>query len=463
MELIKKTRCYIVANNGRPAMACVIETSNGVYLLNRRNDWGNVETLNEIKNGLGSAFGFGSVDGRACVLGGSSASDVLSVCAGAVSVAFEGSTEFAAIAASASRGSSSSAAGAATSTASAASAPAVSTSSTSDASQNDNNAVELPAVDASKVLNDSLAVAVGGLAPMVAGAILPAVNAWGAGLVDEVAKSATAAGPSVDVIRVIDGNEIREIPGLAHLELAKCVNLAKAGIHIYLHGPAGTGKSTLAKQVADALGREYYEASKVADEYALQGFVDAHSRAVITELCKAVEFGGVFHLDEADASDPNALTVLNSVLSNGCLVACQGTKKIPAHKDFVCFMSGNTIGRGASADYVGRNPLDLATLDRFFFANVKYDARIDLAKANGDQDLVNFIHEVRRAAEASGVQVLATPRAIENITKMRNILTPRECLDGTILKGIEKDQISVLAAECHGRGVWFDALKELAA
>lgn len=381
-----------------------------------------------------------------------------------INIAWAGSAEFAAYeaAAAGSRpggGNNSRSASASTVSASAVSAPAV---ATSDAPQESNSGVELPTVDAEKVLNDALSVAVGGLAPMVAGSILPAVNAWASGLVDEVAKTAVSAGPVVDIIRVIDGAEVREIPGLAHLELAKCVNLAKAGIHIYLHGPAGTGKTTLCKQVAAALGRPFFSVAKVGDEWQLSGMVDAHGKFIETECYRAVVAGGVLLVDEADASDPNALTWLNSGLANG-FFTFPGVGRVEAAPGFLCIMTGNTIGRGASSDYVGRNPLDLATLDRFAFVAVGYDERIETALANGDADLVNFIHEVRRACEASGVQCLATPRALSGIAKMRGVFSPSECLNMFLLKGLEKDQISVLASECSGRGVWFDALRELAA
>lgn len=110
---------------------------------------------------------------------------------------------------------------------------------------------ELPKVDASECLNSALSSAVGGLAPMVASAILPAVNNWAAGIVDEASKQTNAGAPAVDIIRVQYPNEIREIEGKAHAQLAKVVNLLNAGINVYLYGPAGTGKTHLCKQAAN--------------------------------------------------------------------------------------------------------------------------------------------------------------------------------------------------------------------
>ncbi|MDE5886428.1 MAG: AAA family ATPase [Muribaculaceae bacterium] len=390
------------------------------------------------------------------------AAGVAAVIPGAV-IDWEGSAEYNArvAAAAGSRGGSASGA----SSASASSAPAVSAGAASEVSTSATTpaeGVELPAVDASECLNTALSAAVGGLAPMVAGAILPAVNNWAAGLVDEAVKSAGASASSVDLIRVQFPNEVREIEGKAHAQLAKVVNLLNAGINVYLYGPAGTGKTHLCKQAAAALGVEFYSDQKICNEFQITGFVDASGKYQETEFYRAFTRGGLYMLDEFDASDPCAAVVLNLALANGYFTF-PGVGRVDAHENFRVIAAGNTIGRGATMEYEGRNCLDGATLDRFAVLPVGYDPEIELAKANNDQDLINFIHEVRRAASACGVQVIASYRAIANITKMHGMFSAAECLSMLLIKGIEKDQIKLLASECRGRGVWFDALNEIAA
>ena len=49
--------------------------------------------------------------------------------------------------------------------------------------------------------------------------------------------------------------------------------------------------------------------------------------------------------------------------------------------------AGNTTGHGATADYVGRQQLDLSTLDRFLSIKIDYDTNIDFAVAKNDQSL----------------------------------------------------------------------------
>lgn len=143
---------------------------------------------------------------NAMMLGGTTASDIQAVIPGAV-VEFEGSPEYEARRAAARgiRGGKKETASAASVPAAAAPAdpapadPVPAASASSD--------VKLPTVDASGVLGSALSSAVGGLAPMVAGAILPAVNAWAAGLVEETAKNAKSDAPQVHIFTDLSGVE----------------------------------------------------------------------------------------------------------------------------------------------------------------------------------------------------------------------------------------------------------------
>lgn len=439
---IFSTRCFV---NGKKC--CLISFSNNTsYLLYFGNAFGAGDgSFQELKKAGVSLKGFGGT-GNSVAIPSADAAGVAAVIPGAV-VDFPGSPEFEARAAAAAGSRGGSASGASSSSA----APAASSP-----------AVDLPTVDASECLNAALAPAVGGLAPMVAGAILPAVNNWAASLVDEAVKSAGAAATAVDIIRVQYPNEIREIKGKAHVQLAKVVNLLNAGINVYLYGPAGTGKTHLCKQAAAALGVEFFSDQKICNEFQITGFVDASGKYQETEFYRAFTRGGLYMLDEFDASDPCAAVVLNLALANGYFTF-PGVGRVEAHENFRVIAAGNTIGRGATMEYEGRNCLDGATLDRFAVLPVGYDPEIELVKANNDQDLINFIHEVRRASAACGVQIIASYRAIANITKMRGMFSPAECLSMLLIKGIEKDQVKLLASECRGRGVWFDALNEIAA
>jgi MoxR-like ATPase len=87
--------------------------------------------------------------------------------------------------------------------------------------------------------------------------------------------------------------------------------------------------------------------------------------------------GGVFLLDEMDNGDANVLTFMNAALSNGHMFIPQkgvdGDSMVKRHPDFICVAAANTFGTGPDAQYVGRNKLDAATLNRFASQRIYLD------------------------------------------------------------------------------------------
>jgi cobaltochelatase CobS len=194
----------------------------------------------------------------------------------------------------------------------------------------------------------------------------------------------------------------------SHKILPDVVMSVVAGTSPFLVGPAGSGKTTLALQVAETLKRKFYAENRVTSEYKLLGYMDATGKYVRTQFREAYEKGGVFLLDEVDASDPDVLTTFNSALANG--MCPFPDRLVNAHKDFVALAAGNTYGRGADRQYVGRNQLDAATLDRFVVIEVDYDEVAELAWAT-DDDWTLYVQQVRKAVNEEKVRHIVSPRA----------------------------------------------------
>lgn len=197
----------------------------------------------------------------------------------------------------------------------------------------------------------------------------------------------------------------------AHAVLSKVaavVGASNGSMAPFLVGPAGSGKTTLAKQVADVLKLEFYAENRVTSEYKLVGFMDAKGEYVRTAFRNCFEFGGLFLLDEVDASDPDVLTALNAGLANDFFPFPDGIVK--KHKNFRAIAAGNTYGRGADREYVGRNQLDAATLDRFVFITVDYDENAELAWATND-DWTTRVQKIRKAVSEEKVRLIVSPRA----------------------------------------------------
>lgn len=194
----------------------------------------------------------------------------------------------------------------------------------------------------------------------------------------------------------------------AHRSLPDILMATVAGTHPFLVGPAGSGKTTLAEQIATVLKRDFYMEARVTSEFKLLGFIDAYGKTVRTQFREAYEKGGVFLFDEVDASDPDAMTAFNAALANG---QCPfPDKMVRAHKDFVAIAAGNTFGRGADRQYVGRNQLDAATLDRFAVFEVDYDEQLE-RELVPNADWVTRVQKVRRAIDEEKVRHIVSPRA----------------------------------------------------
>jgi MoxR-like ATPase len=194
----------------------------------------------------------------------------------------------------------------------------------------------------------------------------------------------------------------------AHKLLPTIVRAVAAGTTPYLVGPAGSGKTTLAQQVCKVMKRRFYMEARVTSDFKLIGFTDAAGHVVRTQFREAYEHGGGFLFDEVDASDPDAMTAFNAALANGVCAFPDGL--VAAHKDFFAIAAGNTFGRGADRQYVGRNQLDAATLDRFQTYEVDYDEQLELTLA-GNADWTRYVQKVRAAVEAEKVRHVVSPRA----------------------------------------------------
>lgn len=212
-------------------------------------------------------------------------------------------------------------------------------------------------------------------------------------------------------------------------------------IPVYLSGPAGSGKNYTLEQISWELGLEFYFTNSVQQEYKLTGFIDAGGVYHETEFYKAFKNGGIFFLDEMDASIPEVLVLLNAAIANRYFEFPNG--KIKAHKNFRVVSAGNTVGSGADEMYTGRLVLDQATLDRFAIIDFDYDRNIEMHIAKGNKELVDFIEELRKEAKTNGIRATFSYRCISMVTKLENTgLELKNILEITVFKGMDKDIIN---------------------
>jgi midasin (ATPase involved in ribosome maturation) len=179
--------------------------------------------------------------------------------------------------------------------------------------------------------------------------------------------------------------------------------------NILLVGPAGSGKTTAAEQVATALGLDYAYTGAIDSPYPLIGYRSADGTYIDTPFRRIYENGGVFLFDEVDSSDPSATLALNACLANG--LAAFPDRMVKRHPDCLVIAAGNTWGLGATADYCGRNKLDTAFLDRFIKLPWDIDEALELT-TSGNPDWARRVQYIRARVAERGIRgVMITPRA----------------------------------------------------
>lgn len=265
--------------------------------------------------------------------------------------------------------------------------------------------------------------------------------------------------PTTYDLRVTD-TTTKRVEGLTHKIFPKVCKLINMKKPVMLTGPAGTGKNFMVEQIADALDLNFYYSSTITQEYKLTGFIDGNGVYQETELYRAMtdENGGLFFLDEIDASVPDALVVINSVLANGYFDFPCG--RVKANENFRVICAGNTVGLGADMIYTGRNVIDGATLDRFILVKMNYDEELEKSLCP-DEDLKKFIYDIRKSAKENHVNCIVGMRCLLNAYDMyANGFDKKDVVQEAIIKGLGEDDINVVKSGLQDKdNEWYKYFK----
>lgn len=215
--------------------------------------------------------------------------------------------------------------------------------------------------------------------------------------------------------------------------------------HVYLYGPAGSGKTTAAINLARALGVPFYASAKLDSEYAVLGFVNG-SGVVRTPFREAFEHGGLFLFDELDRSDPSAVVALNMALANK--MATFPDALVHQHPDFYCVAGGNTTLQGASMTYTAGIQQDASSVDRFAFIEWNYDEELERA-VSSNSAWCEYVQAVRATVKARGIDKLVTPRATYDGEELLAVgVDPEDVKHSVLWKGLDQHTIDAIASNC---------------
>jgi MoxR-like ATPase len=243
-------------------------------------------------------------------------------------------------------------------------------------------------------------------------------------------------------LKILDKVVMKET---VHEQFEKILQLTQIGKAVYLRGPAGSGKNVIAKQIAKALEMNFYFDNAVQQPYQLTGFIDAMGKYQETQFYKSFTDGGVYFLDELDASNPEIVILLNAALANGYFTFPNGYKE--AHKDFKVIAAGNTTGQGATSEYNTRQQLDGATLNRFIQIEIDYSEMIENSLTT-DYELLGFLRAFRNAVKKTGQRKIVSYREIINLRDLVQLnWTLKDVINIGLLSGMDKDDVNMIYNE----------------
>lgn len=215
------------------------------------------------------------------------------------------------------------------------------------------------------------------------------------------------------------------VKGKLHKDFKEVLEIVTIESQAFLGGPAGTGKTTLAAQVAEALQLPFAHISCTAgmSEAHLLGRMIADGSYISSKFVELYENGGVFLADEVDAADANTLLILNSALANGYVSVPNRATNPTAkrHVDFKMICAANTFGNGSN-EYAGREIMDAAFMDRFAAAKIKigYDEQLERDILKDHPQEARAIHEIRKNVEKYKMRRVVSTRVFASMLKSIN-------------------------------------------
>jgi MoxR-like ATPase len=231
-------------------------------------------------------------------------------------------------------------------------------------------------------------------------------------------------------------------------------HVVKNGGQVLLSGPAGSGKSRLAYEVARALDLNYHflpvgGGVRYRQIFGGDQIVGGETRWEPGPLLRWIQEPGVILIDEIFGADPDVLLGLNPLLESSTRSIQTPTGEIKMHPDCRIMAAANTLGRTAShRQYTGAQRADDSLLDRFLVQPCDYDPSIEKKILEGmgmDEkavaDLTNRAFTLREKIKSNQIAFdLSTRRIIQAARLMIQGLNLATAVDLAITNSLTKTE-----------------------
>ena len=218
---------------------------------------------------------------------------------------------------------------------------------------------------------------------------------------------------------------------------------------LMLIGETGSGKSYIIKQLSQILNLEIYNLGFVRDEYAsIKGYNDANGKYIKTPFYDVLKNGGLCVINEIDNSECKALIELHDFLDDTGYQPYRfpNGEKVTPHPNFTLITTANTWGNGADRNYVAREPIDKATLNRFTKVPVEYDRLLEEQISSGNSDILEIIKYYNMALSERNNDEILTTRDLGRIKKQleSGIIYWEDIINDKLIRNLSPDLLNAI-------------------
>lgn len=180
--------------------------------------------------------------------------------------------------------------------------------------------------------------------------------------------------------------------------------------NIWMVGPAGCGKSTMARNVATDMDLPYLCISCGIGTSATEFIGYKYPTRESTRFGEFYAKPSIILIDEITALDPAVAQILNAALANDEIETTTGL--VHRHPECIIIATSNTFGFGCDRQYVANNQLDASTIDRFIggIVEVTYSAKYE---SKYDTEVVNYVYALREFVQEQGIRKVCSTRMVQ--------------------------------------------------